>query len=140
LRKLTAARVEPESGHLITFAQFLVVATEGFFHHFDLKSPFFLKRMKVPLYRWLIQIILFFSVSVLNNYAFGFNVSVPVHIILRSGGSMTTLLIGWVYGKRYSRVQVFSVIILTVGCVTAALGDSKGQVWRIHTGKMRLLI
>ena len=71
---------------------------------------------------------LFFSVSVLNNYAFGYNISVPVHIILRSGGSMTTLVIGYIWGKKYSRLQVFSVLLLTAGCVLSALGDSKGMV------------
>ena len=71
---------------------------------------------------------LFFSVSVLNNYVFGYNISVPVHIILRSGGSMTTLVIGYMWGKRYSRLQVFSVLLLTAGCIVSALGDSKGMV------------
>lgn len=104
------------------------MAFEGFIYHFDRKSPTFLKPNQIPIYRWLVQILLFFSVSVLNNYAFGYNISVPVHIILRSGGSMTTLVIGYIWGKRYSRTQVFSVLILTVGCVLAALGDAKGMV------------
>lgn len=41
---------------------------------------------------------------------------------------MTTLVIGWIWGKRYSRMQIMSVLVLTVGCVLAALGDSKGMV------------
>ena len=41
---------------------------------------------------------------------------------------MTTLLIGAATGKRYSRIQVMSVVLLTVGCVLAALGDAKGMV------------
>jgi UDP-xylose/UDP-N-acetylglucosamine transporter B4 len=64
----------------------------------------------------------------MNNQAFAYNISVPVHIILRSGGSMTTLLVGWCWGKRYSRVQVISVVILTVGCVLSALADGEGMV------------
>lgn len=128
IQYLIAARAEPRSGHLITFAQFLLVAFEGFIYHFDRKSPTLLKPNQIPIYRWLVQIVLFFSVSVLNNYAFGYNISVPVHIILRSGGSMTTLVIGYIWGKRYSRTQVFSVVILTAGCVLAALGDAKGMV------------
>lgn len=119
-------KIEPQSGHLITFAQFLLVAAEGLVYHFDAKSPTFLKPNTIPIHRWLIQIILFFSVSVLNNFAFGFHISVPVHIILRSGGSMTTMVIGWLWGKRYSRVQVFSVIVLTAGIVVAAMADSSG--------------
>lgn len=120
-------KAEPHSGHLITLAQFLLVAAEGFVYHFDAKSPTLLKPNQIPLHRWMIQILLFFSVSVLNNFAFGYNISVPVHIILRSGGSMTTMLIGWIWGKRYSPIQVLSVTLLTVGCIMSAMGDSRGM-------------
>lgn len=41
---------------------------------------------------------------------------------------MTTMVIGWLWGKRYSRVQVFSVIVLTAGIVVAAMADSSGAV------------
>lgn len=113
---------------MITFAQFLLVAIEGLFYHIDLSSKTMLKKNMVPIHRWLIQIALFFSVSILNNHAFDYRISVPVHIILRSGGSMTTLVVGWIWGKKYSRLQVFSVIILTIGCIMSALSDSKGKV------------
>ena len=65
----------------------------------------------------------------LNNYAFGYKISVPVHIILRSGGSVTTILVGWIWGKRYTRMQVFSIAILTAGVVMAALSDAKSKVF-----------
>ena len=71
---------------------------------------------------------LFFAVNLLNNYAFGFNISVPVHIILRSGGSVTTLLVGWLWGKKFNRVQVFSVAVLTVGVIIAAMSDAQAKV------------
>ncbi|PWW79220.1 UAA transporter [Tuber magnatum] len=120
------ATAEPQTGHLLTFAQFLFVATEGLIYHFDASSKTLLKPNQVPIHRWLVQILLYFTVSILNNYAFGYSISVPVHIILRSGGSMTTLVIGWLCGKRYSRVQALSVLVLTVGIVLSAWGDSKG--------------
>lgn len=99
-------RAEPQSGHLLTFAQFLFVAVEGFIYHFDPKSPTLLKPNTIPIHRWLVQILLYFSVSILNNYAFGYKISVPVHIILRSGGSMTTLVIGWLSGKRFDPISL----------------------------------
>jgi solute carrier family 35 (UDP-xylose/UDP-N-acetylglucosamine transporter), member B4 len=71
---------------------------------------------------------LFFSVSLLNNAAFGYHISVPVHIILRSGGSVTTMVVGYFFGKRFSRNQVYSVMLLTVGVIIAALGDAQGKV------------
>ena len=74
------------------------------------------------------NIVLFFTVNVLNNYAFSFNISVPVHIILRSGGSITTMLVGFAWGKRFSRMHVISVALLTVGVIISAVGDSKKPV------------
>lgn len=76
----------------------------------------------------MINIVLFFAVNVLNNYAFGYKISVPIHIILRSGGSVTTMLVGWLWGKRYSRMQVISVALLTIGVVVAAMSDAKTKV------------
>ena len=55
--------------------------------------------------RWVPNILMFFTVNLLNNFAFGYNISVPVHIILRSGGSILTMLVGYVWGKRYTNVQ-----------------------------------
>ena len=90
--------------------------------------PFYLKPNRIPLKRWLINIALFFSVNTLNNYAFGFQISIPIHIILRSGGSVTTMIIGSLWGKRYSRMQITSVALLTVGVVFAAWADADAKV------------
>ncbi|MCJ1313865.1 golgi uridine diphosphate-N- acetylglucosamine transporter [Agyrium rufum] len=88
-------------------------------------APFFLKPTAVPILHWLPNVVIFFSVNALNNYAFGFDISVPVHIILRSGGSVTTMLVGFVWGKRYSRYQVLAVAILTIGVILAAMSDAQ---------------
>ena len=97
--------------------------------HFSASHPpFYLKPRAVPLTRWLPNIFLFFTVNVLNNFAFGYNISVPVHIILRSGGSVTTMLVGFLWGKRYSQMQVFSVAMLTVGIIIAAMADAQSKV------------
>ncbi|KAK6342886.1 golgi uridine diphosphate-N- acetylglucosamine transporter [Orbilia javanica] len=115
----------PDSGHLITFAQFLLVSIEGFIAHFDWNSPTLLVKNQIPIRRWLGAIVLFFSVSVLNNWAFEYNISVPIHIILRSGGSITTMLIGACLGKRFSKVQILSVLILTGGIILSAMSNAK---------------
>jgi dolichyl-phosphate-mannose-protein mannosyltransferase len=65
----------------------------------------------------------------LNNWAFAFNISVPVHIILRSFGSVTTMAAGWFRGKRYTRLQVFSVAGLTLGVMVSAWADAQSKVW-----------
>jgi dolichyl-phosphate-mannose-protein mannosyltransferase len=64
----------------------------------------------------------------LNNWAFAFNISVPVHIILRSFGSVTTMAAGWFRGKRYTRLQVFSVAALTMGVMVSAWADAQSKV------------
>ena len=97
----------------------------------------------------------------LNNFAFGYNISVPVHIILRSGGSVMTMLVGYVWGKRYTSMQseslpltvrksmihaektsVFSVALLTAGIGVAAMADAQAKVniddllvWRVYLCK-----
>ncbi|KAL2266584.1 hypothetical protein VTJ83DRAFT_5936 [Remersonia thermophila] len=119
-------KVEPGCGTLLTFVQFAFVAITGLPSQFDPKRPpFFLKPNRVPLRRWIVNIVLFFAINVLNNHAFSYDISVPVHIILRSGGSITTMLAGSLCGKRYSRIQVVAVLLLTVGVITAAWSDSQ---------------
>lgn len=50
-----------------------------------------------------------------------------MHIILRSGGSITTLAAGYIWGKRFSRIQVIAVTLLTIGVVTAAWSDAQSK-------------
>lgn len=105
------------------------MAITGYVSQFDIaRPPLFIRKNQVPLRRWLVNIVLFFSINVLNNHAFSYDISVPVHIILRSGGSVTTIIAGYLSGKKYSRVQVVSVILLTSGVVTAAWFDSQSKV------------
>ncbi|KAI9669116.1 MAG: golgi uridine diphosphate-N- acetylglucosamine transporter [Alyxoria varia] len=82
------------------------------------------KPLGIPLQRIALMSFMFFAVNMLNNWAFAFDISVPMHIILRSFGSVTTLAVGWACGKKYSRVQVGSVAVLTVGVVVSAWADA----------------
>ncbi|CAK7565010.1 MAG: golgi uridine diphosphate-N-acetylglucosamine transporter [Sporothrix epigloea] len=136
-------KAEPNSGTLLTFTQFFFIAITGYVSQFDgERAPFFIRPNKVPLKRWLINIILFFSINVLNNHAFSYSISVPVHIILRSGGSITTMIAGFLYGKRYSRIQIIAVILLTIGVVIAAWSDaqSKGVAEGAAEGNVSFII
>lgn len=86
-----------------------------------------LKKPQLPLERLALSALLFFVVNMLNNWAFAFDISVPLHIILRSFGSVTTMVMGWAYGKRYTRVQVGAVVALTLGVVTSAWADASAK-------------
>jgi UDP-xylose/UDP-N-acetylglucosamine transporter B4 len=101
----------------------------GYISQFDRsRPPLFLKKNTVPLSRWLVNIVLFFAINLLNNQAFSYDISVPVHIILRSGGSISTIVAGYLYGKRYSRIQVAAVMLLTIGVITAVLSGTHTKV------------
>ena len=39
-----------------------------------------------------------------------------------------TMIVGYIWGSRYSRTQVFSVVMLTVGVVLAAMADAQSKV------------
>jgi drug/metabolite transporter (DMT)-like permease len=112
------------AGLLITLMQFILVAIFVYPSQSSPRPPFFLKKTKIPLRVLLGSASMFFAVNMLNNWAFAFDISVPVHIILRSFGSVTTMGAGWLNGKRYSRVQVASVCALTLGVMVSAWADA----------------
>ncbi|KAH9826646.1 UDP-N-acetylglucosamine transporter yea4-like [Teratosphaeria destructans] len=132
---LSRPRSEPSSGLLITFWQFLFTTLASAPTQLSAKGPYGLRPSRVPISRWAVIAAMFFTINMLNNWAFAFDVSVPVHIILRSFGSVTTMLAGFVRGKRYSFLQVFSVVLLTAGVLVSAWADSesKGKSMSLET-------
>ncbi|EJD54125.1 UAA-domain-containing protein [Auricularia subglabra TFB-10046 SS5] len=74
-----------------------------------------LKPRKIPVGVWLIQVVLFFLTSLLNNAAFAYKIPMSVHIIFRSAGSLTNMIIGSLLGRRYTRIQILSVLLVTAG-------------------------
>ncbi|KAF9107087.1 golgi uridine diphosphate-N- acetylglucosamine transporter [Mortierella sp. GBA35] len=79
-----------------------------------------LKKRKIPITRWLAIVVMFFAVSVLNNQSLAYKISVPLHIIFRSGGLMVGMVLGMIFmKKRYSRSQIFAVTIVTLGVIYA---------------------
>ncbi|KAH7343253.1 UAA transporter [Rhizoctonia solani] len=107
----------PHAGSLITFAQFLLVAVVGLLPMPLLVQLFRLRfrPLKIPLSRWIVQVVLFLVTSLLNNAAFKYSIPMAVHIIFRSAGLVTNLLLGLALGKRYTRTQIVSVFIVTAG-------------------------
>ncbi|KAI9690741.1 MAG: golgi uridine diphosphate-N- acetylglucosamine transporter [Bogoriella megaspora] len=130
-------KVEPDSGLLITFMQFVFASIVAYpFQNQNRIAAAASEKPAVPLYKWAVVSLMFYSVNMLNNWAFAFNISVPVHIILRSFGSVVTMAAGWIRGKRYSRIQVLSVVILTLGVIQSAWADaqSKGKSMSVSSG------
>jgi len=120
-------RSEQSSGLLITFFQFLFTAIAATPSQLALNDGTLFRRPTVPMVRWGYIALLFYGINMLNNWAFAFSISVPVHIILRSFGSVTTMLAGVIRGKKYSTLQVLSVALLTLGVLVSAWADSEGK-------------
>ncbi|SMY19992.1 unnamed protein product [Zymoseptoria tritici ST99CH_1A5] len=120
-------KLESSSGLIITFLQFVFTALSSYPTQFEPGAPYTLRRTKVPASRWAFIAFMFFAINMLNNWAFAYNISIPVHIILRSFGSVTTMLAGFIRGKRYSPLQISSVVLLTVGVLVSAWADSESK-------------
>ncbi|GAO52772.1 hypothetical protein G7K_6839-t2 [Saitoella complicata NRRL Y-17804] len=125
----------PGLGTLITFAQFVFVSVTCL-----LLRPSLLTDRAIPLSRWILAVALFFTVSLLNNMAFTY-VSVPVHVLFRSGGTVVTMLTGWLFaGKRYTVRQVLAVVILSAGVVASTLSDTSSSSSKTHRTLLEVVL
>uniref|UniRef100_A0AAQ6A566 Solute carrier family 35 member B4 n=1 Tax=Amphiprion ocellaris TaxID=80972 RepID=A0AAQ6A566_AMPOC len=61
----------PGCGNIVTFAQFLFIALEGFIF----ETKFGRKKPAIPVSNYVIMVTMFFTVSVINNYALNFNIA-----------------------------------------------------------------
>ncbi|KAJ5112951.1 UDP-N-acetylglucosamine transporter yea4 [Penicillium angulare] len=128
---------QPTAGPLITFAQFVLCAIFTLPHFLSFSAgpkALFLSARAIPLRSWLVYTSFFITVNMLNNWAFAYKISVPLHIILRSGGPVASIIIGYIFnGKRYSRGQILAVALLTAGVVAAAMADAKSKGQNLGT-------
>ena len=106
---LTLERVtseHPKSGSLITFCQFFLISLYGLpkflsFTRGPLNIPIpRLRPRRIPLTPYLVQVGLFYFLSLLNNLAFSYDIPMPVHIIFRSGGLVISMLLGWLVSRK----------------------------------------
>jgi len=121
----------PGIGNLVTFLQFLVIATEGFFFTMDMgrSTP------KVPFNAWMKLIVMYFLVSVVNNYALNFNIPMPLHMIFRAGSLLANMIMGIILlGKRYTTGKYLSVIMITVGIATCTIMSAQNNVIKASEG------
>ena len=79
---------EPGAGNIITFFQFLFIAVEGFFF----VSNCCQKPSKIPMKSYMVLVGLYFTVSVVNNMAFKFDIPLPLHMIFRAVGICDVIL------------------------------------------------
>ncbi|KAJ7714092.1 UAA transporter [Mycena metata] len=116
----------PLSGSLITAFQFLIISLHGIPTHIKWTTygPRF-REHRIPLTPYLVQVALFYLISLLNNAAFSYRISMSVHIIFRSGGLVISMVLGWlISGKRYTFAQVASVLAVTLGVLLTTMSSS----------------
>ncbi|XP_061576996.1 UDP-xylose and UDP-N-acetylglucosamine transporter [Cololabis saira] len=102
----------PGCGNLVTFAQFLFIALEGFVF----ETKFGRKKAAIPLSNYVIMVTMFFTVSVVNNYALNFNIAMPLHMIFRSGSLIANMVLGIIIlKKRYSTSKYLSIGLVSAG-------------------------
>ncbi|KIY03356.1 uncharacterized protein Z520_00047 [Fonsecaea multimorphosa CBS 102226] len=118
----------PSSGSLITAFQFLLVALFTLPRHLSPRRGLrnlYLKERNIPIRKWVVYTAYFLSINILNNKAFKYRISVPLHIILRSAGPVTTMLAGRIWkGRRYPVQKIVAVMLLFGGVVLAAFADT----------------
>ncbi|RKP15120.1 UAA transporter [Piptocephalis cylindrospora] len=126
----------PHSANLFTAAQFLIVALLNLPAHTHWPKGSWFPRLaprKVPMTRWIGQVALHLSISLLNNVALGYQIPIPLHIVFRSAGLLVSMLLGaLVAKKRYATMQIVSVLAVSAGVILSTLSSSsstssKGQ-------------
>ncbi|EGN92273.1 hypothetical protein SERLA73DRAFT_191396 [Serpula lacrymans var. lacrymans S7.3] len=112
-------------GSALTFSQALFITVQALPGFLDWTHPDHLPRLKkrtVPLRVWGIQVLLSTTGSLLNNWVFAFNIPLTVQIVFRSAGLSVSMLFGYLFlKKRYSLLQVFSVLLVSLGVGLATI-------------------
>ncbi|XP_058827288.1 UDP-xylose and UDP-N-acetylglucosamine transporter [Topomyia yanbarensis] len=115
-------KIDPGSGNLITFLQFLFISVEGFL--FTSKAG--TVKPRIGLKDYTILVIMFFVTSVCNNYAFDFNIPMPLHMIFRAGSLIANMIMGIIIlRKRYVFSKYLSVALITMGIVICTIVSGK---------------
>ncbi|XP_053496975.1 UDP-xylose and UDP-N-acetylglucosamine transporter [Ictalurus furcatus] len=112
----------PGCGNIVTFAQFVFIALEGFIFetHFGRKKP------AIPIRNYVIMVTMFFTVSVINNYALNFKIAMPLHMIFRSGSLIANMILGIIIlKKRYSSSKYLSIFLVSVGIFICTIMSAK---------------
>ncbi|CAD1472914.1 unnamed protein product, partial [Heterotrigona itama] len=113
---------DPGSGNLITFSQFLFISIEGFLF----TSKCGTVKPNVGIKDYFILVTMFFVANVCNNYAFDFNIPMPLHMIFRAGSLIANMIMGIIIlKKQYIFSKYLSVFMITVGIAICTVVSGK---------------
>ncbi|XP_061678995.1 UDP-xylose and UDP-N-acetylglucosamine transporter [Syngnathoides biaculeatus] len=112
----------PGCGNIVTFAQFAFIALEGLVF----ETRFGTKKPAIPVSNYVVMVTMFFTVSVVNNYALNFNIAMPLHMIFRSGSLIANMILGIVIlKKRYSAGKYLSIALVSAGIFICTVVSAK---------------
>ncbi|XP_017793632.1 PREDICTED: UDP-xylose and UDP-N-acetylglucosamine transporter [Habropoda laboriosa] len=113
---------DPGSGNLITFAQFLFISIEGFLF----TSKCGTVKPSIGIKDYFILVTMFFITNVCNNYAFDFNIPMPLHMIFRAGSLIANMIMGIIIlKKKYAFSKYLSVFMITLGIAICTIVSGK---------------
>ncbi|XP_031633925.1 UDP-xylose and UDP-N-acetylglucosamine transporter-like [Contarinia nasturtii] len=105
-------KMDPGSGNLVSFAHFAFIALEGFIF----TSKFGTQSLRIDYKSYVVLVAMFFVVHVCNNFAFDFNIPMPLHMIIRAGSLIANMIMGIIIlGRRYAFSKYLSVLLITLG-------------------------
>ncbi len=79
----------------------------------------------LSLWRYAHMTLVFFVMMYLNNLAFSFNISQPLHMVFRSANLMVSYAYGYfLEGRKYTRQQLASVVLITAGAAAATFAET----------------
>lgn len=112
--------------YIITFLQFAFVALVSYYPNCDFQHSswyrLYLRRSRLPLRSLGMMVLMFFSTSILNNLVLKFNISIPLHIVFRSSGTVVSMLVGYFFGKKtYNYNQIMSSVVISLGTILTTL-------------------
>ncbi|XP_026476500.1 UDP-xylose and UDP-N-acetylglucosamine transporter-like [Ctenocephalides felis] len=120
---------DPGAGNLITFLQFAFIALQGFIF----TSKCGTKKPSIGMKDYSILVIMFFFTNVCNNYAFDFNIPMPLHMIFRAGSLIANMIMGIIIlKKRYNLSKYVSVIMITSGIIACTIVSGSDVVSLIN--------
>ncbi|CAG9786542.1 unnamed protein product [Diatraea saccharalis] len=112
---------DPGAGNLATFLQFVFIACVCF----CTVGKFGTAPMNIPFEQYLILVAFFWSSSLANNYAFNFNISMPLHMIFRAGSLMANMAMGvWILKKKYPPLKYLAVLMISAGIIICTIQSS----------------
>jgi UDP-xylose/UDP-N-acetylglucosamine transporter B4 len=115
---------QPGIGNLVTFAQHLLITLQGLIF----TTKFFSVSPNVPVKAWTILVILYFLVSILNNYALKYNVPMPLILIFRSGALIANMIVAVVFQRRsFPQTKYVSVLLVTIGIILCTVMSIKSK-------------